>query len=161
MTDTIYLLLAIFFLLPGIVGVLFPVIPGIPYMFLVAVVYGLLSKFKTLTTRELISLGIIALISFIIDYSSGVLGARLGGASKHSITLGFILMLIGTFIFPILGTFIGLFVGVYLGEIIYKSDYPKALKAASSSLIGSAIGVIINFILALIFLASFIIYSIK
>ncbi len=146
-------------MLPGIIGIIIPILPGIPYMFLVSLIYGFASKFHTLSYKELMVLGIIGVTSFIVDYSTGLIGAKYGGASKRSIALELLGSIVGTIVMPPFGGIVGLFAAILLSEIFLHNDHKKALKAASGSLFGSLIGIIINLILAIVFLILFLIFS--
>lgn len=160
-TNLIYLVISSALMILGIIGVLVPVLPGIPFMFLIAVIFGFVTKFADLKTIELIILALIAGLSLTIDYTTGLFGARYGGATKQSIILGFIGLILGTIIFPPLGGIIGLFLAILFSELYIKKDKTKAFKAASGGLIGSLAGIILNLILALLFITLFIWFSLN
>ncbi len=153
----IWLIIFSFLVLTGFVFVILPILPSVPYMFLVAIIYNLISG--RISQNELITLGALAIISIIIDYASGLLGARWGGASGKSLLAGMIGMLLGTFIWPIFGGFIGLFLGVLVAEAMLFSSNQKALKAAYSSLVGSVLGMVANGLLCLVFFILFLIFA--
>lgn len=140
----------------GIFMTLAPMMPGIPLMFLLAAVFGLLGDFGTLALGELGILGAILAGSIIIDYSAGILGAKFGGAAWRSIAAGIMGSVIGFLIFPPLGAFLGLFSGIVLAEMMRRGDGVLAMKAATGYILGAATGVIINFLLAIIFFGLFI-----
>lgn len=156
-----YLIISTILLLPGLLGVILPALPGIPYMFVITLIYAALTKFTTLTTSELLVLLSLAVISISVDYLSGILGARYGGAHKKSLLLGFLGMLIGLFILPPFGSIIGLFLGVMIAEIMMHNDKDKAFKAAAGSLIGTLSGIAINLVLGITYIILFIIFSLN
>src|SRR5581483_2855540 len=123
-------------------GVLLPMIPGIPYMFVIALIYGAIDHFHHLTLRQLGILGIITIVSLIIDYLAGMMGAKFGGAKGKSLLYGFIGLIVGTFIVPVIGGLIGLFLGVLIGELFRKRAGGDAVKAATGSVLGSLAGMI-------------------
>lgn len=152
------LVLAIIFflvMLPGIAGVILPVVPGIPYMFAIAVVYGLITHFARLSGADLAWLGALAVVSLALDYSSGLLGAKLGGASKRSLGYGALGLILGTIILPPIGGFAGLFLAVMLSELVNHQSQEKAMKAATGSLLGSLSGVVLNLLVAILFMILF------
>ena len=157
--DAIYLIITTLLLSLGIIGIVIPVFPGIPVMFVVALFYGIITKFSTLSTNELIILGIIALVSILVDYASGLLGARYGGASRRSILFGFIGFILGTIFIPPFGGFIGIFLAVLFSELYLHQDHKRAIKAASGSLIGSLAGIILNLLLGIVFIVLFVIFG--
>lgn len=159
--NTIYLIIAIILLIPGIIGILIPILPGIPYMFVISLIYGFITKFQNLHTSEIIILALIALLSLLVDYSTGIIGAKYGGATKQSLLIGLLGLIIGTIVLPPFGGIIGLFIGVLIAEILAHQNRRRAVKAATGSLIGSLAGIIINLILSLVFITLFILFSLK
>jgi uncharacterized protein YqgC (DUF456 family) len=95
-----------------------PTLPGVPVMFATIFIYGLLDKFETLQPWHLGVFGALALFSILIDYSSGLIGAKLGGASKKALFFGIVGLFIGLIALPPLGAFVGLFLGVFMAELI-------------------------------------------
>ncbi len=160
MNDVVLVIVATILMSIGFIGVILPVVPGVPYMFVIALLYGFIDTFEHLTPTELTTLGVVALSSIIIDYLSGMIGAKVGGASREGVRYGFIGLVIGTLIFPPLGSILGLFLGVLAGELSKRRSQQQAIKAATAGLIGSLTGIGINLILALVFVALFISYAI-
>lgn len=140
----------------GIFTTLAPMMPGIPLMFLLAAIFGLLGDFGTLTFGELGMLGAILLVSITIDYSAGILGAKFSGAAWRSIAAGIVGGIIGFLLFPPLGAFLGLFFGIIFAEMMRHGNGVHAVKAATGYILGAATGVILNFLLAILFFSLFI-----
>lgn len=155
------LLVVIFTLLmlPGLIGVIAPVLPGIPYMFVVALILAYWEHFTRITPLELSILGIITVISLLVDYFSGVLGAKFGGASPGALKAGIIGLLVGLVLLPPLGSIIGLFLGVLGYELFDHHSKEKAIKAATGSLLGAVAGIGINVVLAVLFLILFLFFA--
>lgn len=142
-------------LLLGIGLTLIPSLPGVPLMFLLTVAFAALGRFETLSGSDLIIFAVIAIITVVIDYSSGIIGAKFGGASKKALIAGMVGLLIGLVVFPPLGAFIGLFVGIFLAEVVQFRDHLRAIKAASYSLAAVLTGALVNMILAVVFFVTF------
>lgn len=157
-----YILVLIFsaLLLPGIIGSALSM-PGLPYMFLIALVFGFVDKFQHLSIIELVYLGIVATAAILVDYLSGVLGAKFSGATRNGVIGGILGFALGLILFPPFGGFIGLFLGIFIIELTNFAHWKKALKAASGSLIGTLTGIGINMLLAAIFTILFVLFSIK
>lgn len=147
-------------ILPGVFMVFVPAMPGIPYMFAMAAVYGFIDGFQNLTPINLGILGGILIASIFIDYFAGVLGAKYGGASRKGIFCGFVGLIAGLILFPPFGGFLGIFMGVLTAEFIFYKDKTKALKAATGSLLGSVSGVLINTCIAVVFFILFAVFTI-
>jgi uncharacterized protein YqgC (DUF456 family) len=159
MPDEIQLLIATLLMLPGLIGTLMPALPGIPLMFLIVLFFAIIDRFDHLSWSEIGWLSLITILSLIIDYAAGVVGAKLGGASKQSILSGFFALIIGTIMLPPFGGILGMFIVIAIMEYSRQKSQNKALKAAGSSLLGALTGSAINFILALIFIGLFITFS--
>lgn len=138
-------------LLGGFIGIIFPIFPGVPYMFLVMLGYGIVTDFAQVSGGFLIFFGVLALISIIIDYTSGVLGGKLGGATKKAALWGFIGSIIGTLFAPLIGTFLGLFFGIVAAEISQLRTMQQVMKAGVGGVLGGIVGLILNLIIALTF----------
>ncbi|MBI5134197.1 MAG: DUF456 domain-containing protein [Candidatus Taylorbacteria bacterium] len=150
---------ALVLLLPGIAMAFVPLLPALPYMFAVALTYGLIDGFSALSGKEIAILLCIALVSMAIDQISGVLGAKLGGAHARSLLWGIAGGVFGTLVVPALGSFAGLFVGVLAGEIYYKKTGRTAFKAAGGALLGAVAGVAVNVVLAVAFAFCFFFFA--
>jgi uncharacterized protein YqgC (DUF456 family) len=158
MGEFLWLATAALLMVPGFVGLFIPIFPGIPFMFLVALTYGAITSFTQLTGSEIGILAIIAVVSIAVDYLGGVLGAKYSGASAKALAGGFLGMLVGLFLIPPFGGLLGLFFGVLIVEIRIKNHH-QALRAATGSLIGSLAGIVINLLLAIVFLTLFLVFA--
>lgn len=134
-----------------------PTLPGIPLMFVFTLAYGVIDGFETLPPWYLALFGGITIISMIVDFSSGLLGAKLGGASKRALLWGVIGLFAGLILFPPFGAFLGLFLGIFFAEIAQMRHHVKALKAASFSLAATVVGMMVNIGLATAYLVTFIV----
>jgi len=161
MNDTVLLIIFSILMVPGIVGSILPMLPGIPYMMIIALIYGFVNHFQRLTTNELLILGLITVVSILVDYFSGLLGARFGGASKKSVLYGALGSIIGIFALPPLGMFIGAFLGILIAELTAHKDKNRAVKAAAGSIVGSLVGIIINTLISITFLILFIVFALR
>jgi len=162
MNNTLLVIIFTILMLPSLVGIIIPVLPGIPLMFGVALVYGIFNDFSSLKLYELVILLALAIISLAIDYFSGAIGAKYGGASPRSTLYAIIGLIIGLLLFPPFGGMIGLFAAILLSEYFFqKKTKAKSIKAATSGLLGSLLGIVLNLIIGLIFIALFLIFALK
>ncbi|MEK9131950.1 MAG: DUF456 domain-containing protein [Patescibacteria group bacterium] len=139
--------------------VLIPLFPALSLMFALALAFVAFDQFLHISATGLAILAGIWVLSVCIDYASGILGAKYGGASAKSILWGVIGMVLGSLFFIPFGSFAGLFLGVLIAEFVAHKNEMRAFKAASGGAIGSLVGVAINALLALTFLTLFIIFS--
>ncbi|PLX06398.1 MAG: DUF456 domain-containing protein [Marinilabiliales bacterium] len=167
--DIALLIIGFILILAGIVGCIFPVIPGPPLSFL-----GLLLLHFTgavdITTFTLILTGVLATVSTILDYVVPVWGTKKAGGSKWGTRVSGLGLIVGLFFSPI-GIFVGPFIGALAGELIYhytRKDNPdndgtkmkKSFKAALGSFLGLMFGIVLKLIvscfIAFVFVKEFI-----
>lgn len=139
----------------GIVLTALPTVPGIIYMFLVVLAYGFIDGFQTMSPWQLLIFAGIVILAIATDYLGGVIGAKVGGASKTSMALGLFGLFIGLILLPPLGLFIGLFLGIFIGEMIETNDSQKALKAAAYAFSAAVAGIGFNILLAIGFFITY------
>ncbi len=144
-------------LLGGVAITFVPNLPGIPLMFLMMVGYGFIEGFNDFHPWYLLIFGGITIASLISDYSSGIIGAKLGGASRKALLAGVVGMFAGLILFPPFGALIGLFIAIFAVEFWQFKNEKRALKAASYSLGATVIGAIFNILLALSFFITYLI----
>jgi uncharacterized protein len=158
MSQTVIYAFALILLALGVPMAFVPMLPALSYMFVVALAFAFVTHFATISIEGILGLLGVTLVSVVIDHTSGLLGAKYGGAHGKSLMWGMLGAIIGTFVFPIFGSFIGLFLGVLVAELHYKKRLTPdgaALKAASGAVMGSIAGVAVNIAIAVVFLASF------
>lgn len=134
-----------------------PTMPGIPLMFVFTLVYGTIDGFATMQPWFLVVFGAITLVSMAVDFFSGAIGAKFGGATRKSLLAGMICLFIGLILFPPFGAFIGLFLGIFVAEIVQLRHHIKALKAAAYSLVAAVVGLLVNVVLAVAYFVTFLI----
>lgn len=146
--DIILFILSALIIFIGFVGIFFPLIPGITLIYVGMILASFTAHFSFISWVTILILGILTLISILIDYFSGVLGAKFGGASLLGLLGAFLGAILGFSIFGILGIIIGPALGVLLFELIAKRSPKKSLKVASYSLISTIAGILINVFIA-------------
>lgn len=147
-------------MLPGIAAIAL-MLPGLIYIFVVALVFGFVDKFAHLSGAEVSILAGISILAIVVDQLAGIIGAKWGGARFKSFIYGIVGVLVGTLLLPPFGGFIGLFIGILIGELMGKRDRKQAVKAATAGVIGTISGVIVNFCLSIIFVGLFIWFAIS
>lgn len=161
MSHLLIIILTSVLLLPGVIMALIPGLPGLLYMLTVALIFGVFDHFEHLTLSNLGILALIMVLAMIADLSSGLIGARWGGASKKSLLYGFLGILVGTVAIPVpvVGSLAGLFIGILAAEWYRTADIKKAEKAALGGFAGSLIGMAVNVTAAITFVVVFLIFA--
>src|ERR687894_457493 len=109
----------------GLLGSVLPGLPGVTLIFLSALVYALLTDFRTVGAAVLVALFIFAALALVIDFVATSYGARRFGASNWGTLggaiggiagalIGLLFLGIGSLFGLILGTIAGVFIGEYL-----------------------------------------------
>lgn len=158
MTQTVFTILFGLLLLPGLAMVFVPFLPAFWYLLGVAAVFGAIDGFAHLTLGNFSVLAAIFGASIVVDWSAGLLGAKIGGAAWTSVLFGALGALIGFLVMPPLGVLPGLFVGVLWSELYRRRNAPSALRAAGGAVLGAVTGVAINAVLALAFVILFFVF---
>ncbi len=142
MNELLLIISAVLMLL-GIVGCIFPVVPGPPLSF-IALVLIHLSGYAEFSTNFLLLFGGLTIAVSLLDYLIPVLGARKFGGSRTGAVGALVGMLVGLFLFPPLGLIGGTLIGSFAGELMAGKNVPAALKASFGSLLGFVAGTVIK-----------------
>lgn len=117
----------------GLVGAVVPGLPGVPLIFLSALVYAYLGEFERVGGWILALLGLFAVLALAADYVATSYGARRFGASWAGTLGGAIGGIVGTvagLLFIGVGAFFGLILGtiggVFLGEYLRRRNQPSS-----------------------------------
>jgi uncharacterized protein len=144
--DVVLLIVALIFIVAGIVGCVLPVLPGPPLSYV-----GLLllhfTSWVDISTATLLWLAFFAVLVTVLDYVVPIYGTKKFGGSKHGQWGATIGLIVGLFFGPI-GIIAGPFLGALLGELIKGRNSNEALKSAFGSLVGFLAGVVLKLIVS-------------
>ncbi|SMO56381.1 DUF456 domain-containing protein [Melghirimyces algeriensis] len=140
-----WILIAVLFLL-GFAGLLIPVLPDAPLLFLGFVIYHFLIDPDSLSMSFWIGALAVTAIVIITDYIAGGIAARSYGGSRWSIPAAIVGALVGIPIGP-LGIILGPLVAVMIVEFIRQRDWKEALRAGFGTLVGFLGGVFVKGVL--------------
>lgn len=134
--------------LVGTAGVMFPVLPGTPFVFLGLLLAAYIEHFSKVGWPTLTILGVLTLIATGVDFFASAMGAKRVGASPKAIWGAAIGAFVGIF-FGIPGLILGPFVGAVVGEYAARQNLLQAGKVGVGTWVGLLIGVAMK--IALIF----------
>ena len=156
----IYQLVAAFLVLVGLIGVVLPALPGLPLVFAGLLISAWADGFQHVSWPMLTFLGLLTLVSLVLDYWAAAHGAKRVGASRTA-TIGAALgMLVGGFVFFPIGFFLGPFVGALVGELLHRrsvarEDLGAATKIGIGTWLGIALGIALKLAIAGLMLGLF------
>lgn len=162
------LVLTLIVMVIGLLGSVLPGLPGVPLIFLSALLYGLLTDFRTVGVAIVVVLFVFAALALITDFVATSYGARRFGASNWGTVggavggivgalVGLLFLGIGSLFGLILGTIAGVFLGEYLkrrqqgpGERpSSRGDWRRASRAAGGVFVGYLASAVIQGLLGL------------
>jgi hypothetical protein len=137
--EIILWIVAALLVLGGVAGLVLPALPGAPILFGGLFCAAWAEGFEYVSTGTLVALGVIAVLTYLVDFAAGAFGAKKFGASRRSVIGAIIGSIVGLF-FGIPGLLIGPFVGAVAGELTVRADLKAAGRAGIGATIGLAIG---------------------
>ncbi|MAF81063.1 hypothetical protein CL628_03580 [bacterium] len=154
----LWLAVAVLFAL-GLLGVVIPFLPGIGLVFGGILLYAATTDFTVISSGAVGVFAVVALLAWLAEYAGGALGARFGGGGPLTIIGAIIGAIVGVLFTP-LGLLIGSFVGALAGALIELPRHDQALKAATLAVIGIvatkllqlvvSVGMIVTFLILVI-----------
>ncbi len=126
-------------LIAGLAGTVVPFLPGTTLILCGSLLhfFALGMKESGLTILSLVIIGVLYIVSIIVDGFSGAIGAKWFGSSKWGVVGAILGGIIGTIFFNLPGMIIGPIVGVFVFEMVIGR---RKIKEAGSSTVGTVIG---------------------
>jgi uncharacterized protein len=145
--------IAALLVLAGLFGVVLPVLPGTPLIFLGAVVYDIGRGWTIFGWGWLGLLLFLTLLSLVADWWLSTVGARQQGASWRALLAGIVLGIVGLFLLPPFGFVIGSIVGVVGVELLDAGDTRRALRAGRGWIVGWILSLVMEGSIAIMMMA--------
>ncbi|MGB7183438.1 MAG: DUF456 domain-containing protein [Burkholderiaceae bacterium] len=133
-------------LLLGLVGVILPAIPGTILVFGGVLLGAWIDDFTRISTTTVVIAGVLAVIAWVADYVSAMLGAKRAGASKTAVVGAAIGTVVGLF-FGLVGLLFFPLIGAAIGEYLAISDLRRAGNVGVATWIGMLIGTVVKVVL--------------
>jgi uncharacterized protein YqgC (DUF456 family) len=138
----------------GLAGILLPALPGTVLIFAGLLLAAWADNFTRVGIGTIVVIGVIAAVSYGVDFAAAAVGVRRLGASPQAMT-GAALGTIAGLFFGLPGIVLGPFVGAVLGELTAHRDIGRAGKAGIAAWIGFAIGMAVKVGIAFLMIAIF------
>ena len=148
-----WLAIGVFLILVGLAGLLLPMLPGMPLVFLGALAIATADGFTRVGYVSLGLIAVLALAGSALDHVAGVLGAKRGGASRWGLA-GAVIGLIVGLPFGLPGLVLGPALGAALLEFARDQELRRAARASTGVLVGFVLGTIVKYAIACVILGS-------
>ncbi|MEW6414141.1 MAG: DUF456 domain-containing protein [Pseudomonadota bacterium] len=148
-------LFAALFIVLGFAGLILPMLPGIPLVFAGLVLLAWAENFAHVGWVTLTLLGVLALLSYAIDFLASALGAKRFGASSRAVVGAALGAFAGIF-FGLPGIVLGPFVGAVIGEFSGKASLKAATHAGVGATLGLLFGALLKIALAFTMIGVFV-----
>jgi uncharacterized protein len=143
-------------ILLGLAGIVLPALPG-TILVLAGIILGAwIDDFTRVGWVAITAVSILAVLAWVMDYVSALLGAKRAGASRQAI--------IGAALGTVAGIFMGLvgvlfmpLVGAAAGEYLALRDPRRAVKVGIATWLGLMAGMLAKFVLAFMMVGIFVV----
>ncbi|MCR4419138.1 MAG: DUF456 family protein [Clostridia bacterium] len=146
--EAVALLVAVVLFLAGLAGILLPVLPGHPLIWLGMLFYGLLTGFESISWPFLLWQGLLALAGVLVDYLAGAWGVRRYGGSRAAVWGAVGGAIVGGLALGPLGILVGPLAGAVGAELVAGRSPAQALRVGLGTLVGFLGGLVLKFGLA-------------
>jgi len=154
MTPSLLYVLAALLVLVGLAGVILPALPGLPLVFAGMLLAAWVDHFETVGPVPLVILGVLTLVSFLVDFWATAHGAKRVGASRKALVGAVLGTFAGLFFAPV-GLFVGPFAGALIGELLHGRQLHIAAKVGFGTWLGIVLAIVLKLGLAFAMLGIF------
>ncbi|HEY6514237.1 MAG TPA: DUF456 domain-containing protein [Burkholderiaceae bacterium] len=154
--DVALWILSIGLMVAGLAGAVLPVMPGAALVLAGAVLGAWIDGFERVGGWTVGVLVALALLSWVLDYAAGVLGARKVGASKQA--------LVGAAVGTVAGLFLGFvgvlvlpFIGAAAGEYLARRDHRAAARVGVATGVGLIVALVAKVVIAFVMIGVFVV----
>jgi uncharacterized protein YqgC (DUF456 family) len=151
-----FIVIALFIV--GMVGAVYPVLPGAVAIYFAFFVYGWMVGFESFGFWFWLAQTTIVIILLVADYAVSALGVKRFGGSRASIIGSTIGLILGPFVIPVAGLLIGPFLGAVIGELIIGTEWRQAVRAGIGALVGFFSSAVVKLLLQAVMIILFIIW---
>ncbi len=124
----------------GLSGLLLPVVPGAPLLFLGLLFGAWAEGFTYIGIGTLLILAAMAAMTYVVEFAASLLGVKKYGGSNRAMIGAALGGFAGLFM-GIPGILLGPFIGAVLGELSLQRSLDQASRAGFGTVVGMAIGV--------------------
>jgi len=124
----------------GLAGLLLPLVPGAPLLFLGLLLGAWAENFRFIGLWTLLILAGMAALTYVVEFVASVMGVKKYGGSRRAMVGAALGGIVGMFL-GIPGILLGPFVGAVICELSLQRSMDEASRAGFGTVVGLAIGV--------------------
>lgn len=148
-------------MLVSLIALIIPGIPGITFIWLAALIYGIVTGFDKVSTTYMIIITVLMLLGNVIDNVLMGAGARKGGAPWLTTLISVLAAIIGSFAWPPFGGVIASALVLFVMEVIRLKDSKIALKSAGELIKGFGCSFIVRFLIGIVMIGLWIAWLVQ
>jgi uncharacterized protein len=163
MTATLLWILCAALIVVGLAGTVLPLLPGTAFILAGIFVGAWIDDFARVGTGTLLLVSVLAVLAWVLDYVSGLLGAKKAGASRLALAgaavgtvLGLFMGLVGVLFMPLLGAAAGEYVARHRSGAASEVGQ-QAVKVGVATWIGILAGMLAKVVLACVMVGVFLV----
>lgn len=150
-----WILIVLFFII-GFVGLVYPIIPAVLFIFGGFLIYGLFFDFSNLPWWFWLIQTLFVILLFGADALANAFGVKKFGGSKAGLWGSTIGLIVGPFVIPIAGILVGPFLGAIIAELIFnRSSLKQSIRSGIGSVVGFITSVFTKGIIQIVMVALF------
>lgn len=124
----------------GLSGLLLPIVPGAPLLFLGLLFGAWAEDFSYIGVWTLLLLATMAALTYVVEFAASILGVKKYGGSNRAMIGAALGGFAGLFL-GIPGILVGPFAGAVIGELSQQRSLDEAGRAGFGTVVGMALGV--------------------
>lgn len=154
--DIIVFVISLIMMMVGMAGIVVPIIPSTPLIWVGAFIYAISTHFEKITWVMLLLFALMTIFSVVLENLGNVYGAKKFGATRWGILGSFVGTGAGFFMGGPVGLILGPIVGTIIFEVIGGKGYKGALKSGLGNFMGFVGGSMIKMIVGLVMISLFV-----
>ncbi|MBX3140047.1 MAG: DUF456 family protein [Trueperaceae bacterium] len=131
-------------------GVVLPVLPGVPIAAVGALAAAAIMGFDRFGVNVLIHVGLLAVLSQVVDLAGTWLGSKYYGAGRAGTWGGIIGSFVGLLAFPPWGFLFGALVGAVVAELLIGRELYPAIRSGVGAFVGTLGGTVAKLVIMVV-----------
>jgi uncharacterized protein YqgC (DUF456 family) len=156
MTTAVLWTFSVLLILVGLAGTVLPALPGTALVLGGIVLGAWIDGFVRVGPGTLSVVAVLAVLSWVLEYVAGLLGARRAGASRQALWGAAIGTVVGLFM-GLVGVLFMPFIGAAVGEYLARRDQQRAVHVGFSTWLGIMAGLVAKVVLAFVMVGIFVV----